>query len=337
MTPEKVKVEISLMSVVKIIALLIGLWILYQVKDILLIMLVVVIIATAIGPFVNTLEKQGVPRSLSIIVLYLALLIGLGFFIYFVIQPIVFQMKEFALNLPYYQQKLSNINASITSSTMGNILDTVATRLSNASSSIFGAVFSVFGGFVSAITIFALTYYTLIDEKIIRKSLSSLVPADKKERFFATLQEVTVKLGNWLRGQLALMAVVGLMDGIALGIIGIPFALTLGLISGVLEIVPVIGPIVAGATAVLVGFISGAPLWKIVVTVIIYIAVQQLENHILVPKIMQKAVGLSPIIVILAILIGYKLLGFGGAILAVPIAAGISVFVKEYGNLQRSG
>jgi len=153
---------------------------------------------------------------------------------------------------------------------------------------------------------------------------------------YATINKVSERLGEWLRSQLLLMVTIGVLDGTILAILGIQYALTLGLLAGLLEIIPVIGPIVAAVTAIAVAFVSGAPIWKIIAILIAYILVQQLEGNILVPKLMSKVIGLSPIFVIIAILIGNRLLGIGGAILAVPVAAGIQVFLHEYLPLNKS-
>lgn len=332
---EKVMFDISIWTILKIVLVLLGLWVLFLIKDVLIIILVVGIIATALEPLIARLAKQGIPRSVSVLVLYLGLLLLITAVIYFILPPVIEQIRELALNLPYYSEKISQLDLSTSSSTISKILNELSARLSNVAGGLFTALVSVFGGLVSTITVMALTYYVMIDEGAIKKVISNFIPIGKEDRFISTMDKVSIKLGDWLQGQLALMMIVGVVDGIALWGLGIPYALTLGLLSGLLEIIPIVGPILAGATAVLIAFISGVALWKIAVVIAIYILVQQLENQILVPKIMQKAIGLSPIIVILAILTGSKLLGTAGAILAIPVAAGIQVFVQEYLTLNK--
>lgn len=331
--PKKVIFEISLMSVAKVILLLIGVWLLYVVKDVLVILLVVLIISISLEPFVGGLAKQGIPRGLSIIVLYILLLVVLGGFVYFIAPPVASQIKELTLNLPYYASKLNQVDFGSATSSVSSALDNIASSLTAATGGVVNALFSIFGGVVSAITVFALTYYFLSEEEGIKKAVSRFLPVDQKARFYSTLFKMSEKLGDWLRGQLTVMAIVGLLDGIALWGLGIRYALVLGILAAFIEVIPIIGPIVAGAAAVFVAFVSGVAFWKIIAIVIIYTLVQQVESHILIPKIMQKAIGLSPIVVIIAILVGFKLLGIGGAILAVPVAAGIMVFVQEYMQL----
>jgi len=335
MEKQRIVHEISISSILKVLAVLFGLYLLFLIRDILMILLVVFVISIALEPFVNKLSKQGVPRALSVIVLYFALLVILGLFIYFIVPPVVIQLREFTLNLPYSSDKLSQIDLSDTTSTISQLINSFTSKAAPITGSLVNGIVAIFGGVVSAITVFVLTFYAVVDSVSLRQSFSKLIPVEKRDKLTATLKRVSEKLGNWLRGQLALMMIIGFIDGMALWVLGIGFSLTLGLLSGLLDVIPVIGPIIAAVAAVFVAFITGAPLWKILVAVLVYVLVQQLENQILVPKIMQKAVGLSPIVVILAILIGNKLLGIGGAILAVPVAAGIQVFVEEYSTTFR--
>lgn len=332
--PQKVVFEISLSSVLKVLLLLVAIWIAYLLKDVLILLLVVAIITIALEPFVHKLSDQGVPRGLSVIVLYLALFSILGIMVYFLIPPITNQIKELALNFPYYASKFSEINLGSNTLTLNKILGDFATKLSSLTGNMVTGVVSIFGGFVSAVMILALTYYALVDTKGIKAMVVKILPVEQKDKFREAMDKVSAKLSDWMSGQISLMVIIGVIDWLALLILGIPYALVLGLIAGLLEIVPVIGPIIAGAVAVLIALVASVSFWKILVIVAIYTLVQQIENHILVPKIMQKAVGLSPLIVIIAILIGSKLLGAGGAILAVPIAAGIQVFLDEYTGLN---
>ncbi|OQA52664.1 MAG: AI-2 transport protein TqsA [candidate division WS2 bacterium ADurb.Bin280] len=322
--------EISISSILKVLAVVVGLYLLYLIRDILMVLLVVFIISIALEPFVEKLAKQGVPKALSVIVLYFALIIFLGLLIYFVVPPVILQLREFTLNLPYSSENLQGINLESATNTINQIINSFSLKATPVTEGLLNGIISLFGGVVSAVTVFALTFYALIDSDSIRENIGKLIPLEQKDKLILTFKRVSEKLSDWLRGQLSLMLIIGLVDGLALWALGIGFSLTLGILSGLLEIIPVIGPIIAAVSAIFVALITGAPIWKILVVILIFIVVQQLENQILVPKIMQKAVGLSPIVVILAIMIGNRLLGIGGAILAVPIVAGIQVFVEEY-------
>lgn len=332
---KKVIHEISWGSIFKILLVLAVLWLAWILRDIIVLLLVVGIIVLILEPFVAKLAEEGIPRALSVIVLYLAVLAVIGLFVYYIIPPVATQIKELTLNLPYYTDRISHIDFGRASSGVSNFLDQIVSKLSGVAGGLINAIISIFGGIVSAITVFVLTYYFLVEKESIKKGVVKLIPAENRPKLLETIDKVSIKLGHWLRGVLSLMILVGVVDGIALWILGVPFALTLGIISGLLEIIPVVGPIVAALAAVFVAFISGIALWKIIVILAIYILIQQVEGHILVPKIMQKAVGLSPVVVIIAILVGNKLLGLGGAILAIPIAAGVQVLLYEYTALGK--
>lgn len=326
---KKVTIDISVSSLIKVVIFALAIVVLYLVRDILILLFVVGIITIALEPFVDRLEKDKVPRSFSVIVLYLALLAILGIVVYFIVPPVANQIRELTINLPYYTSKISeaNITAIIP---ISRILDDISSQLTGAATSIVTTVVSIFGGVVSTVVVFALTYYSLVEKEGVRKVIAMIIPVSQKQRMYSTIEKVSDKLGNWLRGQLTIMATIGVIDGVILTALGIDYALTLAVLAGALEVIPVIGPIIATLTAVFIAFVAGVAIWKILLLVILFIAVQQIENHILVPRIMQKAVGLSPIVVIVAILVGSKLLGITGAILAVPIAAGIQVFANEY-------
>lgn len=332
---QKVVFDISIKSILKILAVLAGLWLAYALRDVIVILVVVAIIVIALEPFVHKLSDQGIPRGLSVIVLYLALISFLSMILYFLIPPIANQLKELTFNFPYYQDKISQIDLGGATSTISNILDDLSSKLSSITGNIISGIVGIFGGLVSTVTVLVLTYYFLVDKQGITKMALKFIPQNQKDKFIETINKVSVKLGDWIQGQLVLMLAIGLVDWIALSIIGIPYALVLGVLSGLLEIVPVIGPVVAAVFAVFIALVASVPVWKIIAVVVVYILIQQLENHILVPKIMQKAVGLSPIMVIIAILIGSKLLGVGGALLAVPVAAGIQVLIEEYSPSKR--
>jgi len=325
--PKKVIYEISITSVLKVILVLVSIWLLYLVRDVLIILLVVLIISIALEPIVTKLAKHGIPKGLSIIILYLALLIVFGLAIYLLVPPIATQIRELTFNLP---DRFSQFDFSNASSTISTLLDKLSNQLSAAGGTFLNAIFSIFGGIVSAVTVFALTYYFLVEKDGVRDTLVGWIPVQHKALLKSTIEKVSLKLSHWLRGQLTLMLIVGTLDGLALWGLGIPFALTLGVLSGLIEVIPIVGPILAGTTAVFVAFVSGVAFWKLIAIVVVYILVQQIENQVLVPKIMQKSIGMSPVIVIVALLIGMKLLGIGGAVLAVPVAAGISVFLAEY-------
>ncbi|OGL88417.1 hypothetical protein A3I42_00040 [Candidatus Uhrbacteria bacterium RIFCSPLOWO2_02_FULL_49_11] len=181
---------------------------------------------------------------------------------------------------------------------------------------------------VSFFIILVLTFYMVVDEDGIMRFLQVITPENIHKDVTALTVKIQNKIGLWLRGQLILMLVIGVLTFIGLTIIGVPYALVLALVAGITEIIPYAGPVIGSIPAIFIAFTISPTmgLW----TVLLYVLIQQAENHLLVPKIMQKTTGLNPIIVILAVLIGARLSGVIGALLAVPIASAIEVLIHEH-------
>jgi predicted PurR-regulated permease PerM len=195
----------------------------------------------------------------------------------------------------------------------------------------FGSVFSttvdVLHGFISLIAMLTIAFYLSIEEKGIRRFFSSVTPDRYQEYVISRAQIVYDKIGHWMLGQFFLMFAVFLSCLVLLLSLDVPYAFLLAFLTGILEVVPYIGPILSAIPAVLLGFTVSPFVGLLVLAG--YIVIQQTESHVLVPQVMKRAVGLHPIVVILALLIGAKTGGVIGAILAVPVATGIGVFIKD--------
>jgi predicted PurR-regulated permease PerM len=174
----------------------------------------------------------------------------------------------------------------------------------------------------------------LLDPKVPENFAMSLIPSERRDGVKSMLIKISEKLSLWFRGQLLLSVIMGTFYLIALLIIGVPYALTIAIIAMLLEFIPIIGPIVSGTIAALIA-LTVSPLAAVIV-IAVYLLGQWLENSIITPTIMKKVTGLSPIIVIVAILIGDRLLGPAGAILAVPISATISVAISEWPTIRKT-
>jgi predicted PurR-regulated permease PerM len=193
---------------------------------------------------------------------------------------------------------------------------------------VIGAVTGLVGGLVGLFTILVLTFYFLVEAGQLRVWLLQLFARRNRSRVDAAIQDITLKLSAWLGGQLLLGLTIGTTSGIALWLLDIPFFYVLALISGIGEMIPVVGPILAAIPAVAVA--ATVSLNKVVLVILFFVVQQQVENHVLVPKLMERQVGVSAVTVIVALLIGGNLLGIAGAILAVPTAAIVQVLFSEW-------
>ena len=187
---------------------------------------------------------------------------------------------------------------------------------------------SVTAGIIGVVTTLVITFYYLMERAFIRKLVISQLHPDRQARIDRIWQDVENKVGGWMRGQLLLMLIIGVIATTSYGILGLRFWPLLGLWAGLTEIIPIVGPWIGGVPAVIVALTMG---WDTaLITAIIIVCMQTLENWVLVPRVMKGAVGLSSLTVFLAILTGTQFMGVTGAILAIPIAAGIQVILSNY-------
>ena len=199
---------------------------------------------------------------------------------------------------------------------------------------VLSAVAGVLGGIFGLVTVLILTFYLLVDSGSLHRFLIQLFPRRDRARVDAAARTITMKVSAWLGGQLVLAAIIGSTSALGLWLLGIPFFYVLALISAIGEMIPIVGPVLAAIPAIAVaGTVS---LKKVLFVIVFFIVQQQIENHLLVPKVMERQVGVSAVTVIVALLIGGKLMGVAGAILAVPTAAILQVLLTEWQNSRDS-
>lgn len=305
---------------------------LYLIRDILLIVFVSVIIAAAINGPVSWLQNRRVPRLLGVVFIYLLLFLLFALVITLIFPSLAEQIKQLTTILPDFTEKLGVGFEEIrerfgVEGNLESILRRVSQGLSQATSNVFGTIVNVFGGLFSAVVVLVISFYLAVQERGVKRFLVSLTPNEHQRYVADLIERIQKKIGGWLRGQLLLMAIVGFLIFLGLYFLGIKYALTLALLAGLLEIIPYIGPVFAAIPAIILAFFQSPFLALLVI--ILFIVVQQLENYLIVPQVMRKAVGLSPIIVIVTMLIGAKLAGILGIILAVPLTAAIAEVFKD--------
>jgi predicted PurR-regulated permease PerM len=262
------------------------------------------------------------------------------------IPPITEQIGQVVNNFPNYYERISVGVHQLQDKTLegatatGNdsvvsALETLSLTLAQTTKSIFVTITSIFGGLISLLLVLVITFYLTVEEDALKKFVKYIVPAKHRTYTMDLIERMQIKIGLWLRGQLLLSVIVGILTYIGLSILGVKYALLLAIVAAIFEIIPYLGPWLAAIPAVLVSFSDS--LVKVVLVIVLYIIIQQLENNLIVPKLMQKMVGLNPIIVIMAILIGIKLGGVVGGLLGVPVAAAISVYLYDVIKDRKGG
>lgn len=324
------KIEISLKSVLLIILTLILLLLAWKIRGILMGIFIAFILMSGFAPLVDWLVKKGFNKTISVVITYFLLISFFVGILFFVIPPLITQTREFLTNLPIYVSWVTGTfgNTSIPGVYIDSIIGILLSKLDSALSNILTVALNAFSLFVTFITVAVFSFYLLLERESIKRNIHIFFPHLPQQRVYSLSYKIEEKLGAWVRGQALLMVIIGVTTYIGLTILGVEFALPLAVIAGLLEIVPIIGPIVSVIPAVLVAFIQ-SPILAVGV-VALYLLIQQLENTIIVPKLMEKAVGLSPLLIIFALLVGGSLFGLLGAIIAVPVAAIGHVIFEDF-------
>lgn len=314
------------------------LWCAYIVRDALLIVYVSVLFALGFSPIVRIIERQRflpiakrLPRWLAILILYVAILGTLGLVLFLVFPPLVEQGQALWDKLPEMfeqaQKYLMDKGLLKQHLTIREAVAAAPGSGGDAVTKVLAAIGNVAGGILGVVTILILTFYMLVDSWSLREQAMLLFPRKHRARVDAASREAMMKVSAWLGGQLLLAGAIGASSAIGLWALGIPFFYVLAVVSAVGETIPVVGPILSAIPAIAVA--STVSMKAVVFVIIFFFLQQQLENHILVPKVMSRQVGVSAVTVIVALLIGGSLLGIVGAILAVPTAAILQVVAAE--------
>lgn len=316
------KIEISHKTIIFTAIFLLLLWLIYQIKDVLFMFFVSFIIMSALKPAVDKLEKLHLPRSLGILIVYLLLwgLIGAG--IASLVPVMVDQTTKLIRVLPAALGKVEFFNVH-----QQEISRELLTRIGSLPQNILKITTGLFSNIITVFTTLVISFYLLLERKHLDKYLGVLFGDSKLPKIAATINQIENRLGNWVRGELVLMLAVGVFTYIGLFFLGIEIALPLAVLAGILELIPNIGPTLSAVPAVLIALTIHP--FTALATVALYFLVQLVENNFLVPKIMQAAAGINPLVSILSLLIGFRLAGPAGAVLAIPLVITLHTLLKE--------
>lgn len=298
---------------------------LYLIKEVVLLIFISLMLALALAPIVGYLVKKKVPRGVAVLIIYLVIIALFGVIGAVAIPPVINQTTKLTASLPKIIESIGNI--PFLNKLSVDLNNFIAEKFLGASGNVLKVTVGAFSGILSVFSLMVITAYLLLDFDNVRDSLLYFIPQKPRKETEKVIKEIEFKLGSWLRGEFFLMCIVGFATYILLSILGIDYAAPLALIAGLLEVVPIIGPIISAVPGVIVGFsISPAMGFG---TLAVYILVQQLENNFIVPKVMQKAIGFNPLITLVALLIGGRLFGVLGALLSVPITLIISIVIRH--------
>ena len=313
------------------------LWTMFLVREALLLIYVAALVAIGFGPIVTAIERRRVagrrrlPRWAAILVIYLILIGSIVAVATMIMPPLVQQARDFWAEIPMLlergQQWLIDRGLLTQQITMQEAFQQTAGGRSDAVNRVLGAVWSFVGGLFGLLTILILAFYFLVDSDSMVRTFVRLFPRSERRRVEDACRRVSTKVSAWVGGQLLLAGIIGGTAALGLFLMGVPYFYVLALIAGIGEMIPIVGPVVAAIPAIAVAF-TVSPMLALGVAIFFFVQ-QQFENHVLVPKVMERQVGVSAAAVIVALLIGGTLLGIVGAILAVPSVAIVQVIFDE--------
>lgn len=336
--PQRIVIDISWDALFKVVGLAVILWAVVFLREILLMILGIFIFVAAVNPTISKLQKY-MSRTVAVTVFYIGIIFFAAFFLLILVPPLVTQVKilirSFPTLLTNLQPYLGGLETNQHSGIIEQALNSLSNNLERLSNNLLQTIVTFFGGVATLFTALVVSFYLLLEEKNAQEFFHQVLPQHRFEAVYDTVSKISERMGSWVRGQLLLMAIIGLANLLAYLVLGVPVPLPLALWAGLCEAIPYIGPILGFLPAALLALATGDVLQALLVVIVSIGIIQQLEGHIVVPKVMSKAVGLSPVLVIFSLLVGAKLFGLMGAIIAVPAAAIISVIVGEWSNLSK--
>lgn len=306
------RIEISKSTIIYFFLTLFAAWFFYQIRSILVLVFISFILMTAVNPLARVARRHKVPIIIPMLVIYLLTLGLLSLVVSSLVPAVVEQSRSLIQNTPLYLQSIeSNLNIKLAPNLANGYLSDVPTNLLKVATGLFSNLINIFA-------VFFITYYLVLERPRLHHYFASLFGnGDGEKRAEAFVLDMESKVGGWVRGELILMLIIGLLTYTSLMLLGIPYALPLGVLAGILEVVPNIGPTIAAVPAILMG-LTISPL-KGLGAMLTSILIQQLENNLIVPRIMESATGTRPLATILVLLSGYSVGGVIGAVLAMPI------------------
>lgn len=321
----KQKIEISHRTIIFTFIFMLFLWLLYLVRVVLLLLFLAFMLASIIRPIVIKLEKLYIPRRIGTILVYLFLIAVLGGSLALLIPNLVAQTTSLVTQVPDIINSLPSLEQLNVN--FGD-LSFLGSEVIKLPQHVFRLVGSTTSKIVYLSTVLVMAYFMLLERKYLDEHLNKLF-SDVQQKNLAEriIKQIEHILGSWARGQLILMIIVGLMSYLGLLLVGFPSVLPLALLAGLLEIIPNIGPVLATVPAAVIGF-SMSPLMGITAIVLFWV-IQQLENNLLVPKIMRVAVGINPLIAMSLLIGGYKVAGVAGTVLSIPVFLCLQIVVTE--------
>lgn len=336
-------IQISLGTIIKTILVVLAFAVFYYLRDVVLVVILAVIIASAVEPGTQWFLRRGVPRILSVLLMYFVAVMILVMVFYFLFLPLINQSATFLSTLPGYLGELQVWNplqnTELLSSnptiegfsknfSLGQIVEQIDTAVSSFSEGFFSTASRVFGGILSFLMVIVLSFYLSVESDGVSNFLRMVSPA-KNEKYILNLWKRSQhKIGLWMQGQIVLAIIIATLVFLGLTLLRVENALLLAVLAGMFEIIPLFGPILAAIPAVTLALVTNG-MTSALLVIGLYIIIHQFENQLIYPLVVKKILGVPPIVSILALIIGFKLAGFVGLLISVPLATMLMEFLND--------
>lgn len=315
------KIEISHKTIIFTVFLLIFLRLLWEIRDLVFSLFIAFIIMSALKPAAAFLVRKKIPKGLSALLVFLLFLATIIFLLTQIFPPLITESITLFKNLPSIIRRLSPVLATYVD------LDFLSQYLPDLASNIFNLIGSIFSNVIFVVSTLFFSFYFLLEEDFIKKFLLRFFTDRDVERIASIFERIEKRMSSWFWGEITLMTIIGVLTFVGLNLIGVKYALSLAIMAGLLEAVPNLGPIISAIPAFLVA--ASQSYFLGFSTIALYFIVQQLENNLIVPWVMRRAVGINPIITLMALIIGGKVGGVLGVILAIPFALFLEIVILE--------
>ncbi|MBN2100620.1 AI-2E family transporter [Candidatus Dojkabacteria bacterium] len=339
---QTLRIEISPKTIFLILGIIAGIAFLLTIRDVLIIFFWSFVFGSAAIPIVKRLTKLKIPRWAAVVLVYLGIsILAIGLFSAISV-PLAKEVVNLSDNLPTISKRIVGIinkigeliglnKDIIETSSIDSSFTPIEEKISEGLKDLLSAsaggfpgivrlLVSLFGGMLNVFSVFTISFYIALDHDNFLDALLKAIPnRDLSKKIDKLLSDIETKLGNWIVGQFTVSSITGFIIWLMLTIAGVPYALPLALFGFLVDSIPTIGATLATVPTVLILLASGTPV-QLIVVIVGYILIQQFENNIVIPRVMSSAIGLPPVVVILTLLVGAKLFGFMGVLLAIPIA-----------------
>ncbi len=346
---EQRPLNISFTALFKIALFSAGVWIVYQLSSLVLTVLAAVVIASVIEPGTKWFVRRKIPRALSAIIMYVLLILLVCGIFYFILPPLFSETVSAMNSLPRYI-KTADIFGSTSNEALkganlifpnlpstisvGDLIGYATEALTEFSGGVFGTVSGFFGGIVSLVLMFVISFYLSVREDGVGEFLSIITPVKHEAYVKGLWRRSQNKIGKWMQGQLILALIVGVLTYFALLVLDVQHPLLLAVLAGIFELIPVIGMTLSAIPAFFLATIDGG-LGLGLIVVAAYVVIQQIEAHFIYPLVVKKVVGVPPLLVIIALVAGAELAGFIGILLSVPISVALVEFMDDVDRKKR--